>query len=278
MLRIFSIKSGLTQGEKTGGNWSELWSVRYIWQVVWSLSQTLVVPCPARFDIFAGADAGRWRYNGNNGRQLHDGGKKRSNAAGKSWRWRNNRHIAFLPDFIFRFFWFGRSINTIKVGFQKIIPVFLLTLLFILIMLAAFIPGGAVAAIGAAMNVTALLPVGFILAYVGMFFVALGFYVAVPVKVAEDKGIIESLSRSWSLTAGYRWPILGLLFLFSMAMLVVILVGFLLNFIPILGQIIFLLLMLAIMPFGSFIAAAIYQRLVEIKEGKSVTSIAEVFN
>lgn len=168
--------------------------------------------------------------------------------------------------------------DSIKVGFQKIIPVFLLTLLFILIMAAAFIPGGAVAAIGASMNVTALLFVGFILAYVGMIFVALGFYVAVPVKVAEDKGIIESLSRSWSLTAGYRWPILGLLLLFSLAMMGVILVGLLLNFIPILGQIIFLLLMLAIMPFGSFIAAALYQRLVEIKEGKSVSSISAVFN
>lgn len=168
--------------------------------------------------------------------------------------------------------------DSIKVGFQKIIPVFLLTLLFILIMFAAFIPGGAVAAIGATMKVTALVPIGLILSYVGAFFVALGFYVAVPIKVAEDKGIIESLSRSWRLSSGYRWPILGLLLLFSLAMLVVVLVGFLLNFIPILGQIIFLLLMLAIMPFGSFIAAAIYQRLVEIKEGKSVTSIAEVFN
>jgi hypothetical protein len=168
--------------------------------------------------------------------------------------------------------------DSIKVGFKKIVPVFLLTLLFILIIFAALIPGGAVAAIGGAIDIKALIPVGFILAYVGMIFVALGFYVAVPVKVAEDKGIIESLTRSWRLTAGYRWQILGLLLLFVLALIVVMLVGLLLNFIPILGQIIFLLLMLAIMPFGSFIAAAIYQRLMEIKEGKSVTSIAEVFN
>jgi hypothetical protein len=168
--------------------------------------------------------------------------------------------------------------DSIKVGFSKMIPVFLLTLVFGLVALLGLLPGGIVAGIGAAMNVGALAVIGFILAYVGMFFVILGLYVAVPVKVAENKGIIDSLKRSWALTAGYRWQILGLTLLLSVALMVVMLVGLLLNIIPILGTIVFMILMLAVMPFGSFIAAVVYQRLIEIKEGKSATSVAEVFN
>jgi hypothetical protein len=168
--------------------------------------------------------------------------------------------------------------DSIKVGLSKIVTVFLLFLLVFFVTLLGAIPGGVVAGIGGVMKVGAIAVIGVILVYVGMVFVGLGLFVAVPVKVAENKGIMASVSRSWALSAGYRWQILGLTFLFAIAIFVVMIVGLLLNFIPILGQIIFFLLMLAIMPFGSFMAAAAYQRLVEIKEGKSVTSVAEVFS
>lgn len=54
---------------------------------------------------------------------------------------------------------------------------------------------------------------GLVALIVGMFVVMCMLYVAVPANVIEQNGIGRALSRSAYLTKGYRWNILGLLFL-----------------------------------------------------------------
>lgn len=48
----------------------------------------------------------------------------------------------------------------------------------------------------------------------------MAWFVVVPVRVTEDTGIVESFSRSAQLTKGYRWPILGLLVIYLVALIV----------------------------------------------------------
>jgi hypothetical protein len=55
---------------------------------------------------------------------------------------------------------------------------------------------------------------GFILLIVPGFIFLLMWAVVVPVRVAEHKGIFESFGRSRELTSGFRWPILGTLFIY----------------------------------------------------------------
>jgi hypothetical protein len=50
---------------------------------------------------------------------------------------------------------------------------------------------------------------------------ALAWSVVVPVKVVEQTGIIASFGRSWALTRGHRWKILGLFLLLVAAMFVI---------------------------------------------------------
>jgi uncharacterized membrane protein len=56
-------------------------------------------------------------------------------------------------------------------------------------------------------------------ALVGIF-VMIILYVAIPVAVVENAGVLTSLSRSNRLTAGYRWHIFGLLLLLGALALV----------------------------------------------------------
>jgi membrane-anchored glycerophosphoryl diester phosphodiesterase (GDPDase) len=50
---------------------------------------------------------------------------------------------------------------------------------------------------------------GFILFVIPGVFLFLGWYICIPVMVVEKRGVLESLSRSWELTKGYkRWILL----------------------------------------------------------------------
>jgi hypothetical protein len=113
------------------------------------------------------------------------------------------------------------------------------------------------------------------------------FWVAVPTAVIERPGVIASLTRSVSLTAGYRWHILGIYLL-----LIVIAIGFvivlaivtaIISFISgTLGSIVefilnigFSLLATALM---ATLAAVGYYSLRVTKEGADIHDIAKVFD
>lgn len=53
---------------------------------------------------------------------------------------------------------------------------------------------------------------GYVLCCVPGLFFATAYFVAAPVAVVERKGVFASLSRSWQLTEGARWPVFGLIF------------------------------------------------------------------
>jgi len=55
---------------------------------------------------------------------------------------------------------------------------------------------------------------GLILLIIPGIILALMWSVAVPARVVENTGILESLGRSRELTKGYRWPILGLVIIY----------------------------------------------------------------
>ena len=83
-------------------------------------------------------------------------------------------------------------------GFSRIVPVIVIAILF-----------------------TIAMTVGFALLVIPGVFLVVVWSVAIPASVVERPGIFGAFSRSWQLTKGYRWPVLGLLLI-----LLVILVGF----------------------------------------------------
>jgi hypothetical protein len=59
---------------------------------------------------------------------------------------------------------------------------------------------------------------GMVLLVVPGLILAVGWSVAVPVKVVERTSIKNSFGRSWDLTKGYRWKILGLVIIYFLAL------------------------------------------------------------
>lgn len=118
------------------------------------------------------------------------------------------------------------------------------------------------------------------------------FYVAIPVCVAERRGVLPSLDRSAELTKGYRWPIFGLLLLVIAVAFVVLVVSFTVPYVLIASGIktptltkIFLareivdFAWLAISSsLSSVLATAVYDDLRMIKEGVGPGNLAAVFD
>lgn len=88
--------------------------------------------------------------------------------------------------------------SALSTGFRLIVPVFIISILFLLGLMA-----------------------GMILLIVPGFMLAAAWLVAVPVRVVENTGITETFSRSAALTKGYRWPIFWLMILYSIASVLV---------------------------------------------------------
>ncbi len=112
-------------------------------------------------------------------------------------------------------------------------------------------------------------------------------WVAVPVAVIERPGIIASLQRSITLTAGYRWHILGVfLLLFVIAIAIVVAIGIVVAIISVissgLGGIVSFLLnvgfSLVITALAATLAAVGYYSLRVAKEGVDIGEIAKVFD
>ena len=117
-----------------------------------------------------------------------------------------------------------------------------------------------------------------ILVFIGLIFfiipgviLALMWSVSMPSLVVEEKGVFDSMSRSSELTKDNRMRILGLVILILVAYFVIIVLGALLTAaVPVLGIIALIVLGVLIYPYISIIAAVLYYRLRELKEGAVV--------
>jgi len=100
--------------------------------------------------------------------------------------------------------------HSLRVGLVRLPTLIAVALIVGLMLVGLALPGAALAfgmgGFGVFLAVVLLVPVAFVL-YVGLF-------VTVPAVVVERAGALESLRRSWDLTAGQRWRIFGFLMLF----------------------------------------------------------------
>ena len=123
----------------------------------------------------------------------------------------------------------------------------------------------------------------------GLLIVAMWF-VFIPAIVVEKAGF-GSLGRSAALTKEYRWPLIGLLILFGLiAMVMGIVIGLVsglaafgatsggFSVMMIISMVINAVLAIVLYAVSGAMAALTYARLVEIKEGRGMSSLAEVFS
>ena len=124
-----------------------------------------------------------------------------------------------------------------------------------------------------------LLTIGFILFIIPGIILALMWFVAVPVLVAEDKGVFASMSRSSELTKGNRWRLIWLVvIIYVLLFIIAFIVGLLAAITPIIGVIGGVLIAIVAYPYLSIIIAVTYYELLEAhgesKPGPGVATMA----
>jgi len=113
-----------------------------------------------------------------------------------------------------------------------------------------------------------LVGIGLIFCIIPGVFLLLMWAVAIPSMVVEDLGVFDSMSRSSKLTEDNRMRILGVIVLILVAYIVIaIIAGILVAAIPIVGIIALIVIGVLVYPYISIIAAVLYFRLRELKEG-----------
>lgn len=124
---------------------------------------------------------------------------------------------------------------------------------------------------------------GTLLLVVPGIFLALSWSVAVPARVMEPIGAIDAMSRSWRLVTGYRWQILGLVVIMIVVAFVgEIVVGIVSAIFALVGGRVIVsvlvspLLSVVVAAVGGALMSAVYNRLVNLKEGGGYGA-AEVF-
>jgi hypothetical protein len=128
------------------------------------------------------------------------------------------------------------------------------------------------------------LGVGFVLLIIPGIILSLGWSVVVPIRVIEQKAIFDVFGRSWQLTSGYRWPILGLFIIVGLGSLA-------LQFVitPLSGLIsgssgsaIYMaaavIVRVVLAMFGATLVGVIYYELRSVKEGIGPEALAAVFD
>lgn len=124
----------------------------------------------------------------------------------------------------------GQAVGSAILHGIRRMPVFLLALILVMIgLFIAAIPFGAILAIagvplskaaGATVNPITLIA---ILLYIALIiFLGVRLVMAAPVASAEPVGVIGVLRRTWQLTAGHWWRLLGFLVMFFVGMLIVL--------------------------------------------------------
>jgi hypothetical protein len=128
---------------------------------------------------------------------------------------------------------------------------------------------------------SAVIAIGFasLLLLVPGLILACMFFVATPACVAERIGVFESLSRSRSLTKGYRWQVFGLFLLLLVAgIIIAAAVGVIAAAAGWLGVVIFSqALGVVLSSFNGVIVSVFYYELRVAKEGVDIEKIASVF-
>ncbi|MDQ2700855.1 MAG: hypothetical protein M3Y23_05945, partial [Actinomycetota bacterium] len=113
-----------------------------------------------------------------------------------------------------------------------------------------------------------LVGIGFVFCIVPGVFLLLMWAVAIPSMVVEDLGVFDSMSRSSDLTKDNRMRILGVILVIIAAYILLAIIGALLvAAVPILGILALIVVGIVVYPYISIIAAVLYFRLREMKEG-----------
>jgi hypothetical protein len=178
----------------------------------------------------------------------------------------------------------GASIGAaFSTGMSRMIPLFLASLVlgllfFVAFFIVAFILGFVFGAIG----IPAIS--GILIAVAGLYaFSAMAPFAAVV--VVEQIGV-SAITRALNLTKEYRWPIVGLFIVFTLAVIVIyvalVAVGYVTTLLGVVGVVLGLIVgiigMVIIYGAGVAMISLLYARLREIKEGAGVGSLADVFS
>ena len=124
-----------------------------------------------------------------------------------------------------------------------------------------------------------LIAIGLVFFIIPGIILGLMWFVAVPVLVAEDKGVFASMSRSSELTKGNRWRLIWLfIIIYVLLFVVAFVVGLLAAITPILGVIGGVLIAIVAYPYLAIIIAVTYYELLEAhgesKPGPGVATMA----
>jgi len=138
--------------------------------------------------------------------------------------------------------------------------------------------------VGVALLYTVFMAFGFLLLVIPMFFIAIIYWVCIPVAVVERPGVLASFSRSRELTHGNRWRIFGL-FLFYIAVAAVLsaIIGVVFVALPAGGGLLFYMVIdfFSRVLLGSFFAVVLgvtYYNLRIEHEGVDIQELATVFD
>ncbi len=108
--------------------------------------------------------------------------------------------------------------------------------------------------------------VGLVFLIIPGLFIALVWSVCVPAMMVEDSGIFDSLGRSYNITDGNRWRMIGLAVVLVIIYMIVFFVAALLgNIAPIVGVIAFVIAGILLYPYSALIKTVLFYDLREAK-------------
>jgi hypothetical protein len=131
--------------------------------------------------------------------------------------------------------------------------------------------------IGAGIVVGLAVGLGFVLLIVPGVILGCGLSIVMPIVVAEKRGPIDAIGRSWNLTSGYKGTIFLTGLVFGLIYFGLALVGMVFNLIPILGQLASLLINVLTGSLGTIWYAVAYHDIRVAKEGVATDDLAKVF-
>jgi len=148
-------------------------------------------------------------------------------------------------------------------GFRYVVPVILVSIL-----------------------VALLTMIGYVMLIIPGIIISMALAVAIPVVVAEEKGILAALERSAELTKGNRWGVFGVMFVVGILSALLEFISGLLqdSLISVFGEYsfaaditVFLVQTAVAVALGGAVAASLFVQLRKCKEGASIDEITEVF-
>ena len=119
--------------------------------------------------------------------------------------------------------------------------------------------------------------IGFFFLIIPGIFVAVVWSVCVPAMMVEDRGIFDSLGRSYNITNGNRWRMIGLAIVLVVIYLIIFFVAALLAAIaPIIGVIAFIIAGVLLYPYSALIRTVVFYDLLEANGEAAVVVVESV--